>query len=303
MIVAIFGFLVIVNVLFVSAKDWGQTAVGFLTPGRLPENVDLMLLALFAATAGSGGLGNLAISIWFRDKGFGMGAYMGGIGGALRKSHIELARIGTIFPTTDDNLRRWRGWWRYALVDQAGLWAMGCAVGMFLNVNLAAAIIPADAQISGYASGAFQAQYMAERLWHGLWALTLLNGFWILYSTHLGNTDCLTRTVADICWAAYPRLQRWSASRVYAVLLLMFTVWGLVTLYLGENALSLFKILGVIASPIMAIAALHILRVNTRFLPPPVRPPLWRRAALVVCSLCYGSIAAALVLDFFKAKP
>jgi hypothetical protein len=173
---------------------------------------------------------------------------------------------------------------------------------MFLNVNLAASIVPPDADLSGYAAGAFQAQYMAEQAWRGLWVLTLLNGFWILYSTHLGNTDCLTRTIADVCWAAYPSLQRWSASRLYAMLLLLFTAFGVVALYLGENALSLFKILGVVASPILAVAAIQILRVNTRFLPPELRPSWWRRGALVVCSMCYGGIAIALVVDYFTSN-
>ncbi len=300
MIVWIFTFLVVVNVLVVSPENWSRTAKGFVTPAALPDNVDLMLLALFAATAGSGGLGNLAISNWFRDKGFGMGKHMGGIGGLLNKEHVELASVGYVFPTNETNLQRWRHWWRYAMLDQAGLWAIGCAVGMFLNVNLAASIVPPDAEISGYDAGAFQAHYLAAQIWQGLWALTLLNGFWILYSTHLGNTDCLTRTIADICWAAYPRLQRWSASRVYAVLLGFFTVWGLITLALGENALSLFKILGVIASPIMAVAAIQILRVNTRFLPPEIRPAWWRRIALIVCAMGYGGIAVALVLDFLR---
>jgi hypothetical protein len=302
MVVLIFAFLIAVNVLFVPAEQWGQTVKGFVTPGALPENVDLMLLALFAATAGSGGLGNLAISNWFRDKGFGMGAHAGGIGGALAVDHIELAKVGAVFPASSENLRRWRQWWRYVLLDQAGLWAIGCAAGMFLNVNLAASMVPADAELSGYAAGAFQAHYMAEQAWRGLWVLTLLNGFWILYSTHLGNTDCLTRTVADICWAAYPGLQRWSASRVYAVLLMGITAFAIVALYLGENALSLFKILGVVASPILAVAAIQILRVNTRFLPPELRPSWWRRAALVLCSVCYGGIAVALVIDFLKSN-
>ena len=39
---------------------------------------------------------------------------------------------------------------------------------------------------------------MAEHLWRGLWVLALLNGFWILFSTHLGNTDLLVRTVTDL---------------------------------------------------------------------------------------------------------
>lgn len=299
MVAFIFVFLLVANVLFVPLAAWKTTALGFLTPQALPEKVDLLLLGLFAATAGSGGLGNLAVSNWSRDKGFGMGAWMGSIGGVLAEGHAELAPVGRVFSTTADNLRRWSVWWKYSLLDQTVLWATGCVIGMFLNVNLALAIVPGDAELSGYAAGAFQARYMAEQLWQGFWALALFNGFWILFSTQLGNTDCLTRVVADICWSAWPRLQRWTSSRLYARLLLLFTVWGVVALAWGENALSLFKILGVLASPILALGAFQILRVNTRFLPPEIRPPLWRRAALLLCGVCYTGVTIASLLSMF----
>jgi dienelactone hydrolase len=38
----------------------------------------------------------------------------------------------------------------------------------------------------------------------------------------------------------------------------------------------------------LAVSALHILRLNTRLLPEPLRPPLWRRAGLVLMALFYG---------------
>ncbi|MEZ6144231.1 MAG: Nramp family divalent metal transporter [Planctomycetaceae bacterium] len=300
MIILIFSFLIVVNVLFVPLSVWAQTFRGFMTPSALPENMDIMLLALFAATAGSGGIGNLAISNWVRDKGFGMGAYSGGFGGVLAEGHIELSPTGTVFPTTTENLRRWGTWWRYSLVDQLGLWAVGCFVGMFLNVNLATSLVPADAHVSGYEAGAFQAQYMAEKLWQGFWVLCLLNGFWVLFSTQIGNIDGLTRTVADISWASWPRVRRRQASRLYAILLLGFTVWGVIALAIGENALSLFKILGIAAGPILAIASIQILRVNTRFLPPELRPSLWRRAGLIACALFYGTVSILLAIDFFR---
>ncbi|MGD9857756.1 MAG: Nramp family divalent metal transporter, partial [Planctomycetaceae bacterium] len=53
MIVMIFGFLILVNVLFVPLSGWITSFQGFVTPAALPKNVDLMLLALFATTAGS----------------------------------------------------------------------------------------------------------------------------------------------------------------------------------------------------------------------------------------------------------
>jgi hypothetical protein len=293
MVAFIFAFLISVNVLFVPASVWGRTLAGFAIPHALPRDVDIVLLALFAATAGSGGIGNLTISNWFRDKGFGMGRYMGSFGGVLRQDHAELAAVGAVFPTNADNLRRWRSWWRYAIADQVALWAVGCFLGMFLNVNLVMHIVSPGTEVNDSTLGAFQALYLSK-FWSGLWWLTLINGFWILYSTHMGNTDCLVRTSSDILWSASSRVRQWSASRLYAAILLVFTVWALVAANLG-SVLTLFKVLGIVANPIMAIAAVQILRVNTRFLPKEIRPPLWRRIALVACALFYGSLTLALV--------
>ena len=84
---------------------------------------------------------------------------------------------------------------------------------MFLNVNLATGIIPAGSDISQIGAGAYQAEYMARNLWSGFWMLALLNGFWVLFSTHLGNTDILMRSVTDIIWAANPKARRWRGGK------------------------------------------------------------------------------------------
>jgi hypothetical protein len=300
MVAFIFTFLFAVNLLFVPASAWGGTLAGFTLPHALPEGIDIVLLALFAATAGSGGLGNLTISNWFRDKGFGMGRYMGSIGSALRAGHAELATVGCVFPTTAENLRRWQSWWRYAIADQMALWAVGCFLGMFLNVNLVLHIVGPGTEVSEHTLGAFQALYLSK-FWSGLWWLTLINGFWILYSTHMGNTDCLVRTASDILWSASPRIRKRSASKLYATILVVVAIWALIAANLG-SVLALFKVLGIVANPIMAIAAVQIWRVNTRFLPPEIRPPLWRQLALAVCALCYGGLTLALIWNMVTSS-
>lgn len=300
MIAITFSFLLVANVLFVPMDVWSRTAAGFLVPRAMPANMDILLLGVFAATAGSGGLGNLVVSNWARDKGFGMGGHVGAIGGALAGGEATLAPVGRVFPPTADNLRRWAIWWKYCLFDQTALWALGCVVGMFLTVNLALGTIPANAQISGYSVGAFQARYMAETLWEGFWVLCLVNGFWILFKTQLANMDCLARVVTDIGWASWPGLRRRPASRLYAGLLLLFTTWGVVSLSLGPSALDLFKLLGAVACPVLAVASFQILRVNTRFLPPAIRPPLWRRAALALCGVGYSALAIASLVSLFR---
>jgi hypothetical protein len=205
-----------------------------------------------------------------------------------------------VFPTTPENLRRWRSWWRYAVADQMALWAAGCFVGMFLNVNLVLHIVDPGTQVNENTLGAFQALYLAK-FWSGLWWLALINGFWILYSTHLGNTDCLVRNCSDILWSASPRIRQWSASKLYATILVLVAVWALVAANFG-SVLALFKVLGIVANPIMAVAAVQILRVNTRFLPEEIRPPLWRQIALVVCALFYGGLTLALIWNMVQSN-
>jgi hypothetical protein len=42
------------------------------------------------------------------------------------------------------------------------------------------------------------------------------------------------------------------------------------------------------AGLVLVIGSVHLLDVNTRLLPEHVRPPMWRRAALVAMALFYG---------------
>jgi hypothetical protein len=294
MIIFIFTFLITVNLTFVPLTAWKSTTEGFLGLQKAQGKLDLILLATFAATAGAGGLGNLTISNWFRDKGFGMGSHSGAIGNVLAGDHSTVKPIGTIFPTTTENMRRWRIWWRYSLLDQVALWAFGCIMGMFLNVNLAAFLLKQDVELTGLEPGVFQAQAMSEA-WRGFWYLGLLNGFWILFSTHLGNTDMLVRTVSDISWVAFPGVRKWPVSKLYAAVLLALTCWAVYAVRLG-TVIQLFEVLGVVACPILAFAAVQILRVNTRFLPKELQPRLWQRVGLVCCSLVYGGIAIALIV-------
>jgi hypothetical protein len=52
----------------------------------------------------------------------------------------------------------------------------------------------------------------------------------------------------------------------------------MVLLQLGAN----------VAGVVFVVASLHLLYLNTRLLPEALRPPPWRRAALVAMALFYG---------------
>jgi hypothetical protein len=50
---------------------------------------------------------------------------------------------------------------------------------------------------------------------------------------------------------------------------------------------------------VFVITSLHLLYINTRFLPPQLRPPAWRRVMLVVMSLFYGFFSALSIASLF----
>jgi len=301
MLAFIFTFLIVVNVLFVPAHDWWRTLTGFFMLRNPGGDMDWGLLGALAATAGSGGVGNLTITNWIRDKGFGMGGRVGAIESAVGGRHTPLSPIGVVFPLTTANLLRWHAWWRYVLIDQVFVWALFCGLGIFLTVNLATSVVPPGSDMQGLATGAYQAQYMAAHLWRGLWVLTLLNGFWILFSTHLGNTDLLVRTVTDLTWTGSASARRWTrgrASLIYYGVLFAFSCWAVYTMRLG-GPFALFKVMANVAGFVMAVAGVQILIVNRRFLPRALRPPLYREALLVLCVGFYGFFAARAALDSF----
>jgi len=302
MVAFIFGFLALVNVFFVPARDWMSTLTGFFSVGSLPDGIDLALVGALAASSGSGGFGNLAITNWFRDKGFGMSAHSGAIASATSSREIRLSATGSVFRTSGENLRRWHRWWKYVAADQVWLWAVGCFVGMFLNVNLAASVIPHGTDLSQLGAGAYQADYLGRNLWHGFWYLALLNGFWILFSTHLGNTEILVRMLTDIGWTGSPAIRglvRNHARTLYYSLFLAYTVWSGVVVRWG-TAMEMMKWLGNAAGFVLAVSSIHILVVNTRLLPRELRPPLWRRVALVICSAAYGALFVSVIASLLS---
>jgi len=173
--------------------------------------------------------------------------------------------------------------------DQIWLWALGRFFGMLLNVNLALYVVDPSLQMDGPNAGAYQAQQLASKMWSGLWVLGLINGFWILFSTHLGNTDAMVRNVTDILWTASPRIRNWKGgiSRIYFLVLVCVTLFGGAALLFGK-AMQLFKFLGFVANFVLAISSAQVLVVNNTLLPPQLRPAWWRNALLVVCCLFYS---------------
>ena len=151
------------------------------------------MIGAFAAYSGAGGVVNLTLSSWARDKGFGMGKVVGFIPAAIGGGQgIPLAHTGSIFRVTPESLARWRGWWRIVQVDQWGIFFIGALLGMGLPAVLYTSFLQPGEDIRGLAVATALADAMAAQSGIVVGFLVALMGVWMLFKTQL---DLLEGTV------------------------------------------------------------------------------------------------------------
>jgi hypothetical protein len=289
------GFLILA-VVFVPTSVWLAAGIGFtgfdLTSQRFdffPAGTDLVLLGALVAYSGSGGVTNLVLGNWARDRGYGMGERAGYIPAAAGPK-VHLAHVGFTFAPSAEAMDRWQGWWRVVSVDQWGVFFAGAILGMVLPALLYVEFLTRGTDIQGLGISAALASAIGSRAGAGVAILVAFLGAWILFKTQLDNFEGMVRAITDMLWAGSRRVRAWRGGDVRAVyytVLAVLVVWGIIALRLAQPIV-LLKIGANVAGAVFVISAPHLLYVNTRILPPHVRPPMWRRVALVAMAAFYA---------------
>jgi hypothetical protein len=287
----------VLAILYVPGSIWlaGLTGLAGFDPVRgtfdfLPANTDFFLVAAFVAYSGAGGMMNIILSNWARDKGYGMGQRAGYIPAAVGGHRVHLAHSGFIFSPTPEAAKRWRGWWRIVRADQWGVFFVGAIVGMMLPALLYVTFLPSGTNIQGLGISAALASSIGAREGAGLALAVAVLGAWLLFKTQLDLTEALVRAITDMLWTGSRWVRRWRGGDVRAVyysVLIVAALWGIVALRLAQPII-LLQIAGNVAGFVFVVGTLHLLYINTRFLPLELRPSGRRCAVLVAMSLFYG---------------
>jgi hypothetical protein len=297
MVGVIIGGLGLLALLFVPIPTWLAGIAGFAGYNVrtssfqfIPAGADFFLLGAFAAYTGGGGVANLTLSNWARDKGYGMSSTVGFIPAAVGGKKVALAHTGATFQPDATMLERWRGWWRIVRVDQWGVYFVGAMLGMTLPGLLYVTFVPAGSDIRGLGIAAALAQAVATQKGAIFGGAIAILGVWILFKTQLDILEGMTRAVTDILWTGSSRIRSWRGGDVrvvYYTVLAIITVWGIIALRLTQPIV-LLVLSANMAGIVFIISSIHLLYINTRLLPVELRPPLWRRLALVGLALFYG---------------
>jgi hypothetical protein len=291
----VLGYLSFIGLLMVSGEAWIDVFTGFLRFGSLPKDeIDWATLAAFAAVAGAGGLSNMNLSSYTRDKGWGMGSAVGAIPSMVAGRTIKLSHVGKVFPIHRESLRRWGGWVRHIARDQVWVWSVASILGMALPSLVALEFI-SGVHVEGHEAAAITARGIADHFGQAFWFLTLLCGFVVLAPGQLSDIDGTIRRWTDVMWTGSRRfrhLEEHKVKNIYYALMFGYCVWGLIALRLTPNPLVLAIVAGTLKNIGLGATALHSLYVNRRLLPPELRPPSYIQAGLIGCAFFFLGISA-----------
>jgi hypothetical protein len=292
------GGLFIVAALFAIPADIWAAAPAQAADMRLPAGeLGWALLLGALAYAGAGGGQNLCQSNWIRDKGFGMGIHAPRIVSPLTGEPAADPGTGWRFEIDAVSLERWRGWWRFANLEQATTFAAISFLTILFTSLLAVATLGGQPELPRditFLATEGEALSAAVAPWFGrlFWAV----GAFSLFAAALGIVDYTSRLAADVIRTSYR--SDWNESRIYAGLVWLIAATGMLILASGmDQPLVLLVIAGCVAAFMMFFYSALLIVLNCRMLEKPLRPAGYRIAALVWATLLFGLLSAITAAD------
>jgi len=188
-------------------------------------------------------------------------------------------------------MARWRGWWRFANIEQLTTFVLITFLTILFTSLLAYSTVfglPDLANSIGFikTEGEVLGQRVGSWFQYFFWFV----GAFSLFAAAMGIVDYTSRLAADVIKTSYRRDA--DESRLYA-----FLVWGLVlvgvaVVLLGfDQPLVLLVISAVVGGFMMFLYSGLLILVNRKTLPRPIRVRGWRLAGLIWSILLFGTLS------------
>ena len=282
--------------------DVGSVVTNF---GQIQTSDTVTISVLLGAIvfAGAGGALNLAQSNYIRDKGLGMGSYIPRIVSPFSGEEVAEPATGSMMRQDEENLERWRGWWRVANIEHFITFWVLCifSIGTFSLIAYATVY---DRGIAEAADFTFiQAEGEALKNIVGGWFGNLfwIFGFLSLLLTALAVIDNICRVVADALKTIYLAQSNLSESRIYFIMVWSIIAIGTAILLLGlDTPLALLVLSSVLNGFVMIVYISMLLVLNRGGLPEAIRLKGVRLVIMVGCLIFFGFFAGWLIFASIK---
>jgi hypothetical protein len=290
-VAAVMLLLVVGAVVAVGASAWSDVGQIVTRPDIPVEALGFATLLGALAFAGAGGGQNLVQANWIRDKGFGMGAYVPRLVSPITGQPEAKQATGFVFEPTERNMSHWRGWWKFANLEQIFTFVLITFLTIVFTSMLAySTVFGREGLANNISFIRTEGEVLGERV--GSWFKYF---FWIvgsfsLFAAALGIVDYTSRLAADVLKTSY--LRQANESKVYAVLVWGLCAVGILVLLLGfDQPIVLLVIAAVVGGFMMFIYSGLLILINRKILPEPIRVRGVRLAMLVWAILLFGTLS------------
>ena len=295
-------FILYAAVALLGADGYSELAQGFVEVNKIPDavsNIGAATLLGAIAFAGAGGSLNLVQSNWVRDKGLGMGARLPKVVSPFTGEETAAPTTGFFFRRDEENMRRWRGWWKVADREQFTTFFVIGAAALFIFMTLTYVTV-------GVGGGAEEFDFIrtqgeALEASEGAWLGTVfwLIGSVVLFSTNLAVLDMVGRVTADVLKTGPLRdNQTWSESKLYFIVMWLEIVFGSVILLSGvDQPIVLLVIASSLNGIVMFVYSVLLIQLNKGVLPREIAMNAGRLAVLCWAVLFYGGFSGFLLYD------
>jgi hypothetical protein len=293
-------FLIIAIVVAISPSSWADLSQ-VVTEPILPGDLDTALVLGALAFAGAGGCNNLVQSNWIRDKGFGMGQYIPHIVSPVTGEEEARPATGNMIRQDEENLRRWKAWWKVANQEQLVSFWFICLASILVFSLLAYSTVGvgtiADAPNLEFIRAEGEALMTIVGPWFGnlFWALGTVS----LALVSIGVIDYVSRLVADVLITVYVgESERWTESRIYiSVVWGMVVVGSLILLFAIDQPTTLVIIASSLSGVVMFIYSILLIQLNRRALPEAIKVKGYRLVILFASVLFFGYFSIVYIID------
>ncbi|MEU4423020.1 Nramp family divalent metal transporter [Actinoplanes sp. NPDC024001] len=293
-------FLLIVVIFVISLGTWGEGAKATVTEfGQIPEGITFTLILSAIGAAGAGGVHNLVLSNWIRDKRYGMGAHVPQLVSPIT-GQVEAAGTDRYtFPIDDSSMARWKVWWKRANIEHLATFVAVCFVTISVMSLLAyETLFGRDDLKSDPSFLQIQGDIFADEVGGWLRILFLSVAVVSLWAAAMGLLDIIGRLASDFLRRNYlTGSTRWTEPRLYLTVIWAEIVLGSAILLAGfDQPLGLLIVSTCAASVVTLLYSILLIRLNTRELPAAVKLGGWRLGGMLIAIGFYGFFAIAMVV-------
>lgn len=288
--------LLVISFFNLTVTDLTSTMKGLINFGYLPAGIDLQVLLGAIVFSGAGGMLNLCVSLWYRDKKAGMGLYAGRITNPITGQPEAVSVTGFRFEETPENLVKWKGWMNYLKIDQGIIfWLLGLVALILLSVNAYVVlsplgVVPAGTEVAVAQAKIFSSQWgiVGEKIY-------LIMAYLMLFSVMWTVLDALVRIITDIIHSnsragnlePYFRwLNKISIHHLYYGSIVFFVLLQAILLPF-EQPLGFLVISSVLGGLTMAIYTPFLIYLNNFKLPKSLRPGFFTNLMMILASSFY----------------